>query len=118
MSAIERAFVRFYISRIEGVSQPDNDDVTRHETPTVILQSRITCPACGFAKGETMQTDACQYFYTCEGCGTRLTPKDGDCCVFCSYGDVPCPPMQSSDDACCESALYAFYRVKLGHTLH
>ncbi|MHA2389931.1 MAG: GDCCVxC domain-containing (seleno)protein, partial [Candidatus Hodarchaeales archaeon] len=21
-------------------------------------------------------------------------PKQGDCCVFCSYGDVKCPPMQ------------------------
>ncbi|HEY7997903.1 MAG TPA: GDCCVxC domain-containing (seleno)protein, partial [Pseudolabrys sp.] len=29
------------------------------------------------------------------GCGERLKPKPGDCCVFCSYGSVPCPPMQS-----------------------
>jgi hypothetical protein len=24
----------------------------------------------------------------------RLRPKAGDCCVFCSYGTVPCPPVQ------------------------
>jgi hypothetical protein len=30
-----------------------------------------------------------------KGCGTRLKPKPGDCCVFCSYGSVPCPPIQA-----------------------
>ena len=29
-----------------------------------------------------MPTDACQYFYICENCGTRLKPKEGDCSVF------------------------------------
>jgi len=23
-----------------------------------------------------------------------LKPLTGDCCVFCSYGTVPCPPIQ------------------------
>jgi len=62
---------------------------------SVILSSTITCPACGVAKAETMPVDACLFFYTCTGCGTRLRPKPGDCCVFCSYGSVPCPPVQS-----------------------
>ncbi|MGE0674778.1 MAG: GDCCVxC domain-containing (seleno)protein, partial [Methylibium sp.] len=22
-------------------------------------------------------------------------PKSGDCCVYCSYGTVPCPPIQA-----------------------
>ena len=38
---------------------------------------------------------ACQFFYACSSCDTRLRPKDGDCCVFCSYADVPCPPKQA-----------------------
>ena len=58
---------------------------------TIILQSVITCPACGHKQEETMPTDACQFFYECANCKTRLKPKEGDCCVFCSYGDVPCP---------------------------
>ena len=58
------------------------------------LQSEITCPHCGHRKVETMPTDACQFFYDCEGCGAILRPKTGDCCVFCSYGSVPCPPIQ------------------------
>ncbi|MBZ9792915.1 hypothetical protein K9B32_22870 [Rhizobium sp. 3T7] len=43
-----------------------------------------------------MPTDACQVFYDCMGCGAKLRPKAGDCCVFCSYGDVPCPPIQAT----------------------
>jgi len=72
----------------------------------MILQSDITCPNCGTVKTETMPTDACQFFYACTGCGTMLRPKPGDCCVFCSYGSVPCPPIQEaradgSDAASC-----------------
>jgi hypothetical protein len=55
----------------------------------MILQSVITCPNCGNAKTETMPTDACWVFYECKGCGMLLKPKAGDCCVFCSFGNVP-----------------------------
>ena len=54
----------------------------------------ITCPSCGTKKAEMMPTDACQFFYECIGCGALLRPKPGDCCVFCSFGSVPRPPMQ------------------------
>ena len=60
------------------------------------LQSTITCPTCGTVKLETMPTEACQFFYDCTGCGTLLRPKPGDCCVFCSYGDVACPPVRAN----------------------
>ena len=59
------------------------------------LVSVIQCPQCGFKKEETMPTDACQFFYQCRECGVRLKPKEGDCCVFCSYGSVKCPPKQN-----------------------
>lgn len=58
-------------------------------------RSTITCPACGIARTETMPMDACQFFYECTGCGIVLRPKSGECCVFCSYGSVPCPPVQT-----------------------
>jgi len=61
----------------------------------MILKSRITCPHCATARPETMPTDACQFFYVCTGCGTKLRPKQGDCCVFCSYGSLPCPSIQA-----------------------
>lgn len=66
----------------------------------VILKSTITCPQCGFQKKENMPVDACQYFYTCEQCKTVLKPKSGDCCVFCSYGNVACPPIQKGKNCC------------------
>ncbi|MDQ6994709.1 MAG: GDCCVxC domain-containing (seleno)protein [Mariprofundaceae bacterium] len=58
------------------------------------LESILTCPNCGHRKKECMPTDACQWFYTCEACHEILKPKAGDCCVFCSYGDVRCPSKQ------------------------
>jgi hypothetical protein len=69
-------------------------------TKPIILESEITCPACAFSKLENMPTDACQWFYECEQCQTLLKPKHGDCCVYCSYGTVPCPPIQQ-DPKCC-----------------
>ncbi|WP_031408453.1 GDCCVxC domain-containing (seleno)protein [Thiomonas sp. FB-Cd] len=59
-----------------------------------ILESVLTCPHCGFAKLETMPTDACQFFYECQQCKAVLRPLPGDCCVYCSYGSVPCPSVQ------------------------
>ena len=68
-----------------------------------ILESTITCPTCGHAAIETMPTDSCQFFYNCKGCGVLLRPNKGHCCVFCSFGSVPCPPIQAdaSGAACC-----------------
>ena len=67
-----------------------------------ILKSTITCPKCGHKKDEEMRTTACQFFYDCENCKEVLRPKQGDCCVYCSYGTVPCPPIQENK-SCCNS---------------
>ena len=64
------------------------------------LESVITCPSCGHKKEEVMATNSCQYFYECENCKTILTPLQGDCCVFCSYGTVKCPPIQNGVSCC------------------
>jgi len=37
-----------------------------------------------------------QFYHECENCKLLLRPKRGDCCVFCSYGSVSCPPAQES----------------------
>ncbi|HXW71038.1 MAG TPA: GDCCVxC domain-containing (seleno)protein [Methylocella sp.] len=72
----------------------------------MVLESAITCPECGQVKTETMPANACMVFYQCTGCGAVLRPKPGDCCVFCSYGSMPCPPVQiersgKSSAPCC-----------------
>ncbi len=64
------------------------------------LQSTITCPKCGHKATETMPTDACQWLYECTGCKALLRPLPGDCCVFCSYGTVKCPPIQAGRGCC------------------
>ena len=66
----------------------------------VVLESVIVCPDCGAAKREIMPTDACQWFYECTGCKSLLRPKPGDCCVFCSYGTIKCPPIQVQSECC------------------
>ncbi|HUO54004.1 MAG TPA: GDCCVxC domain-containing (seleno)protein [Rhodoblastus sp.] len=78
----------------------------------MILTSTLTCPHCGHRSLEAMPTDACVHFYQCAACGVTLTPKPGDCCVFCSYGDAPCPPVQEarSEISCCGSAVRARFR--------
>ena len=61
----------------------------------MILACIITCPKCRHQATEQMPEDACRFFYNCKGCGERLRPLPGHCCVFCSYGSVRCPPMQA-----------------------
>ena len=67
----------------------------------IIPNSTLICPECGHEEMEVMPTDACQWFYECKGCDVLLKPKQGDCCVFCSYGTVPCPPIQEGSSNCC-----------------
>jgi len=59
--------------------------------------STLTCPECGHAREETMPLDVCQFFYECQNCAAMLRPKQGDCCVYCSYGSVQCPAEQMAD---------------------
>ncbi len=63
----------------------------------VIRESVLTCPFCGEKRKETMPTDACWFFYKCSHCERVFKPKRGDCCVFCSYGTVKCPPVQRAE---------------------
>ena len=63
-----------------------------------ISKSVITCPACSHEKKETMPVDSCQYLYECVNCKAVLKPKQGDCCVFCSYGSVKCPSIQMNQN--------------------
>lgn len=81
----------------------EDDTITRTgvDPGSVITRSTLTCPSCAHVKEETMPTDACQFFYECEWCRALLRPKPGDCCVYCSYATVPCPPVQENGQAKC-----------------
>ena len=60
----------------------------------VTITSKLTCPECGSVQDAEMPTDSCQFFYDCPSCGSVIRPKQGDCCVFCSYADRQCPSKQ------------------------
>ena len=67
---------------------------------SIEMKSIIKCPECEFSKEEEMPQDYCLYFYECNGCKVLLKPKKGDCCVFCSYGIVPCLLIQEEKECC------------------
>jgi hypothetical protein len=69
----------------------------------MITESVITCPNCRHQSSERMPLDACQVLYVCKGCGATLARLAGDCCIFCSYGSVPCPPVQELPSSCCQN---------------
>ena len=69
---------------------------------TIRHTATLRCPACGAATKTVMPEDACLFFWECPACGAVVRPEAGDCCVFCSYADVPCPPVQrAGGEACC-----------------
>lgn len=73
-------------------------------TTPVELRSTITCPHCSARSEEEMPTEACQFFWECPSCHQVARPKPGDCCVYCSYGTVKCPPVQQAGPdhpSCC-----------------
>ncbi|MFN3597353.1 MAG: GDCCVxC domain-containing (seleno)protein [Rubricoccaceae bacterium] len=67
---------------------------TSSGSASVRWHATLTCPACGTAARVEMPEGACQFFWDCAACGTVLRPRAGACCVFCSYADTPCPPVQ------------------------
>lgn len=94
MKYIYIVFLLFTIASCKTDSSEPQNRQAEEETKSISLESAITCPHCGFTKTETLPTEYCLFKYTCEGCGKTITPKDGDCCVFCSYATHECPSIQ------------------------
>ena len=84
-------------------------EIAVHQGGSIALQSTLTCPICGHTTEETMPVDACVAQYLCKQCSSRIKAKRG-LCIFCSYGSVPCPPIQeerlgsSMQPHCCRGA--------------
>lgn len=66
---------------------------------TELQTAILTCPRCSARSLSMMPEDYCLVRYDCPACGAALAPKPGDCCVFCSYADRPCPPKVAA--GCC-----------------
>lgn len=67
----------------------------------MVLDSILTCPECGHKTKEEMLENSCQYSYRCSSCNKLIVAKEGECCIFCSYGDYPCPKAQITASSCC-----------------
>lgn len=61
-------------------------------------QATLTCPQCGHQQIAEIPTHACMPAYICEQCQVKNSPKAGDCCVFCSYGDKQCVLQRSKTE--------------------
>ncbi len=60
----------------------------------ILTVSTVSCPACGARQRELMPLIRCERIHYCFRCGTIARPKPSACCVYCAWGDVPCPPAQ------------------------
>lgn len=60
----------------------------------LIRHTHLTCPFCGFREKLDIPADFCLISHRCANCNMPIKPAPGDCCVFCSYGDVLCIPKQ------------------------
>lgn len=76
------------------------------------MNATITCPECGNQSEAEIPTDQCQYFYVCPHCRKRLKPQGQDCCVFCSYGDRPCPMKSSGKEKGCEGGSCSIHSAR------
>jgi hypothetical protein len=56
--------------------------------------ANLTCPHCKKTYEVEMPVNYCQIVFKCLKCNENITPKKSDCCIFCSYTDIKCPPMQ------------------------
>ncbi|MBI4458016.1 hypothetical protein HY633_03580 [Candidatus Uhrbacteria bacterium] len=54
------------------------------------MTGKLECPFCKHVQEKEIPEDVCLPFYVCAKCGNKVMAQD-KCCVFCQYGDKPCP---------------------------
>ncbi|WP_420875813.1 GDCCVxC domain-containing (seleno)protein [Polynucleobacter sphagniphilus] len=52
--------------------------------------STITCPHCQAQETLEIAGNSSHYLHRCKACSGILKTKSGDCCIFCSFGNVDC----------------------------
>src|ERR1700745_2564010 len=55
----------------------------------VVYTSTVTCPTCGTQQQLTIPSEDPLRVYHCPKCLSWLQPRQGDHCIFESYGSVP-----------------------------
>ena len=81
------------LSVINPQNPQDNNDQGQ-KWDDVVYTSAITCPKCGTRHPLTMPSEHALRVFLCSVCLTWLAPKQGDHCLFESYGTGPCAATQ------------------------
>ncbi len=67
----------------------------------MILESILTCPNCSHQKQEKLLENTFPTRFRCGNCQEMAEVKLGDCCIYCSFGDIPCLQSQIEGSSCC-----------------
>ncbi len=59
------------------------------------ILSEVRCSTCEYTETIRMPKYATKTSFECTRCKCVMTPRHHSCCIFCSYGSVPCPRQQS-----------------------
>jgi len=54
----------------------------------VELSTVVTCPSCNHKQTMMMPRNFCERSFHCYNCKKDHAEKPGDCCIFCSYGQL------------------------------
>jgi hypothetical protein len=105
VGGISTAHWLYWVAPAVGIAGPGCVHYsTNNGMTSPILRSDLRCPHCAHCETLSMPTDACLFFHECAACHSMIRPDSGDCCVFCSFGSVVCPPMQCGASDCCDPA--------------
>jgi hypothetical protein len=80
--------------KITGTYFSDFNFETGMNPEELIFISTVTCPHCGQAEQVLMPRYASKSYYQCPACQQVYQAKKESCCIFCSYGNIACPPAQ------------------------
>lgn len=67
----------------------------------MITESILTCPNCKYKESEEMHENVFPTKFNCGSCQQTVSIKDGECCIYCQFGDFPCLHTQIVGSACC-----------------
>ena len=60
----------------------------------ITSDSVLTCPLCGHSESMPLPLSDAPDEFSCSGCHAVVQKKEGDCCIFCSYGSHKCTVQQ------------------------
>ncbi|HHC73719.1 MAG TPA: hypothetical protein ENK78_01405 [Thiothrix sp.] len=67
----------------------------------MLERCQLRCPMCGHQESAEMPDHLSPQYYRCSQCKQQIRAPADACCIFCAYGDLPCPTAQIIGGACC-----------------